>query len=136
MKNILTATILIVAGHVFMPACLDNFKGENPSPIVNVEPEPVVQDEVKRKGTIEVQLADWCSPCRKFKAAGIIKELEEAGWNIKYVKEIKSRKGNFIYPAFRVVIDGKSKTWTGFSTKAKFYATLKQNMKALGYETS
>ena len=100
MKEIATAILFIAAAHFFCVPALDDIQAENPLPIVKVE----VEKEPKRKGLIELQLADWCSPCRKFKAAGIIAELEKNGWTVKYSSKL-SRK----YPTFRVTIDGKSK---------------------------
>ena len=125
MKEITTAILFITAAHFFCVPALDDIQAENPLPIVKVEVEP----EPERKGTIELQLADWCSPCRKFKAAGIIAELEENGWEVKYTSSL-SRK----YPTFRITIDGKSKTWSGYSSKSRFYGHIKSFMNSLGYD--
>ena len=126
MKEITTAMVILVCVHFFYAPSTDDIQVENPQPIVKVE----VEEEVKSIRVIEVQLADWCSPCRKFKAAGIIAELEAAGWEIRPVTNLGKR-----YPAFRVVIDDKSMTWTGYSGKNSFYRTLKSKMKQLGHVT-
>ncbi len=105
MKEITTAIVILAAAHLFCVPALDDIKAENTLPIVKVE---VEDDKPATKGVIELQLADWCGPCRKFKAAGIITELEKAGWTVEYNNDM-SRK----YPTFRVTIDGKSKTWSG-----------------------
>ena len=89
-----------------------------------VKVEPVVVPV--KTALIEIQSADWCAPCRKFKASGIIKELKAQGWDIKYVSNLGKS-----YPTFRVWVDGKSKTWSGYGSKSSFYRTLKSNMKKL-----
>jgi len=98
--------------------------------------EPTVQDqrdsveEVEREpvktAIIEMQLADWCGPCRRFKASGAIKELEKNGWTIKYVDGIGKS-----YPSFRVWVDGKSGTFSGYSSKSSFFKKLKSIMKSI-----
>ena len=97
---------------------------------------PVVQDqrdsveEVEREpvktALIEMQLADWCGPCRRFKASGAIKELEKNGWTIKYTDGISSS-----YPSFRVWVDGESETFSGYSSKSSFFKRLKSIIKKL-----
>ena len=93
-------------------------------------PVEVVEDDVEAEaiGVIELQLADWCGPCKNFKRAGIIAELEANGWTVKYVSNISKK-----YPSFRVKVNGKSRSWTGYSNKSRFYSTLKRYMKDLGY---
>ena len=125
MKEIATAMLFIAAAHMFCVPALDDIQAENTLPIVKVE----VEEERKTKGTIELQLADWCSPCRKFKAAGIIDELKENGWEVKFVSNLSKK-----YPTFRVTIDGKSKTWSGYSSKSRFYGHIKSFMNSLGYD--
>ncbi len=126
MKEITTAIVILAAAHLFCVPALDDIKAENTLPIVKVE---VEDDKPATKGVIELQLADWCGPCRKFKAAAIITELEKAGWTVEYNNDM-SRK----YPTFRVTIDGKSKTWSGYSSKSRFYSHLKNFMNSLGYD--
>lgn len=128
MKEITTAIVILACVHFFYAPVSDDIQSGNPLPIVKVEVE--VEEEVKSVRVIEMQLADWCSPCRKFKAAGIVAELEEAGWTIKYVSNISKK-----YPSFRVVIDDKAMSWTGYSSKNSFYRTLKSKMKQLGHVT-
>lgn len=94
---------------------------------------PVVQDqrdsveEVEREpvktALIEMQLADWCGPCRRFKASGAIKELEKNGWTVEYKDGIANS-----YPSFRVWVDGKSSTFSGYSNKNNFFRILKKHM--------
>jgi len=124
MKEITIAILFIIAAHIFCVPLSDDIQAVNPQPVVIEDVEP----EVKVKGTIELQLADWCTPCKKFKAAGIIAELEELGWEIKYVSNIGKK-----YPSFRLVIDGKGLSWSGYGSKSSFYRTLKSKMKQLGY---
>jgi thiol-disulfide isomerase/thioredoxin len=124
MKELTTAIIFIGLAHLFCVPYAGEIQEVNAPLVAEEEIEP----EVKTKGTVELQLADWCSPCRKFKAAGIIEELEGLGWEIKYVSDIGNR-----YPAFRLVIDDKKVSWTGYSSKSSFYKTLKNKMKQLGY---
>ena len=116
--TLLSATTL---GIVFFYAnpndtTFDEVKNE----IVKVDPVPV------KTALIEIQTADWCAPCRRFKASGIIKELKAQGWDIKYVSNLGK-----CYPTFRVWVDGESKTWSGYGSKSSFYRTLKANMKKL-----
>ncbi|MGI9460541.1 MAG: hypothetical protein ACR2NF_11125, partial [Pirellulales bacterium] len=81
MKEIATSIVILAAAHFLCVPAFDGIQAESTLPIVNVE----VEDESPEyKGVIELQLADWCGPCRKFKAAGIIAELESAGWSVKY----------------------------------------------------
>lgn len=124
MKELAIAMLLIAAAHIYCVPASHDIQAENPLPVVEEDIEP----EVKTKGTIELQLAEWCGPCRKFKAAGIIKELEELGWEIKYVSDISKK-----YPSFRLVIDDKKVSWTGYSSKSSFYRMLKSKMKQLGF---
>ena len=78
------------------------------------------KEEVKPTSIVECQLADWCGPCRAFKRSGAISELEKAGWSIKYVTNIGKK-----YPSFRVVINGKSETFSGYSSKSGFFKKIK-----------
>ncbi len=126
MKEIATSIVILAAAHLFCVPALDDIQAENTLPIVNVE---VEDEKPASKGVVELQLADWCGPCRKFKAAGIIEELEEAGWTIKYSSNLSNR-----YPTFRLTIDGKSRTWSGYSSKSRFYSHLKNFMNSLGYD--
>ena len=105
MKEILTGILLIAGAHFICVPVSHDIQADNFLPVVEVE---VVDVQPKTKGVIELQLADWCAPCKKFKASGIIKELEEAGWTVKYSSDI-TRK----YPSFRLTIDGKSRVWSG-----------------------
>lgn len=110
----------------------DHNNSEQPAQVVtpdkDVSPAVEPKEEPKTMGVIELQLADWCGPCRKFKASGIIEELEANGWKIKYVSNLGKK-----YPSFRLRIKDKSSTWTGYSSKSGFYKTLKSKMKLLGY---
>jgi len=126
MKEITTAILFIAAAHLFCVPASDDIQARNFEPVVEVE---TIEVQPKTKGVIELQLADWCAPCKKFKASGIIKELEEAGWTIKYSSDI-ARK----YPSFRLTIDGKSRVWSGYSSKSRFYSHLKTYMNELGYD--
>ena len=81
-------------------------------------------EEVKpsvQKSVLECQVADWCAPCRAFKRSGAIEELKAKGWTIKYVTNIGTK-----YPSFRVVIDGKSETFSGYSNKSGLYRKIRQ----------
>ena len=126
MKEILAAILFIAAAHLFCVPASHDIQADNFLPVVEVE---TVEVQPRTKGVIELQLADWCGPCRKFKAAGIISELEEAGWTVKYSSDI-ARK----YPSFRLTIDGKSRVWSGYSSKSRFYSNLKSYMNELGYD--
>ena len=91
----------------------------------HVEPIVIVEPEVEpvKTAIIEMQLADWCGPCRRFKASGAIAELKKSGWEIKYTDGIARS-----YPSFRVWVDGKSSTFSGYSSKNNFFRILKTHM--------
>ena len=88
--------------------------------------EPEVLPEPVKTAIIEIQSADWCGPCKKFKASGAIKQLKAAGWEIKYVKGLSKT-----YPTFRVWVYGKSKTWSGYSSKKGFFDTMNKHVETL-----
>ncbi len=92
---------------------------------VHVEPIVIVEPDVEpiKTAIIEMQLADWCGPCRKFKASGAIAELKKKGWKIEYTDGIAKS-----YPSFRVWVDGKSSTFSGYSSKNSFFRILKKHM--------
>ena len=68
-------------------------------------------------GVIEIETADWCGPCKKFKRE-CKAELIKMGW------KIIEKKPNGRVPRFTVWKDGKAKTWTGYSSKKRFMAKL------------
>ena len=107
---------------------LTYFFCEPSKPVVQDQRDPVeeVEREPVKTALIEMQLADWCGPCRRFKASGAIKELEKNGWTIKYTDGISSS-----YPSFRVWVDGKSETFSGYSSKSSFFKRLKSIIKKL-----
>jgi len=102
----------------------------NPKPEDKQEVSPVVPVEPVMTAIIEMQLADWCGPCRRFKASGAIKELERKGWEIRYTDGIAKT-----YPSFRVWVDGKSSTFSGYSSKDGFFRKLKSVIKKLEEST-
>jgi len=130
MKEIVIALLLVLVAHLYCVPKSDDIQSLNLVTIVREEakPEPVIDDKPKHKGTVELQLADWCAPCKKFKQAGIIAELEAKGWKIKYVSDISKK-----YPSFRIRIDDKTKAWTGYGSKHSFYRMFNKMMKELGY---
>jgi len=93
--------------------------------------EPVVVDEVKvepepvKNAIIEYYTMPGCSPCIKFKNSGVIKQLEAKGWKVVKVSNGK------LAPTFTVWVNGKSLSWSGYSSKSSFFNTLKMKMKAL-----
>ena len=124
MKTHLTVSIcVLIAVYIFV----------HPSTEIRHEPSPQeeskVEVEVKpvaKNAIIELQLADWCGPCKKLKASGIVRELENKNWTVEYNDSIG---GSF--PTIRVWIKGKSRTFSGFSTKAAFYRTLNKHIRDL-----
>jgi len=90
-----------------------------------VEPIVIVEPEVEpiKTAVIEMQLADWCGPCRRFKASGAVAELKKNGWTVEYKSDIAKS-----YPSFRVWVDGKSSTFSGYSSKNNFFRILKKHM--------
>ena len=91
-----------------------------------IEIEIVVPKVIVKNAIIEMQLADWCGPCKRLKASGAIQELEKQGWTIVYTDGIASK-----YPSFRVWVDGKSKVFTGYSRKSSFFTRIKSIVKDL-----
>jgi len=91
-----------------------------------VEIEVVVPKVIIKNAIIEMQLADWCGPCKRLKASGAIQELERQGWTIVYTDGIASS-----YPSFRVWVDGESKVFSGYSRKSSFFSRIKSIVKDL-----
>jgi len=91
-----------------------------------IEIEIVVPKVIIKNAIIEMQLADWCGPCKRLKASGAIQELEKQGWTIVYTDGIASS-----YPSFRVWVDGESKVFTGYSRKSSFFTRIKSIVKDL-----
>jgi len=124
MKDILAAALFFVTLFVVVfttsdsPASKDK---QDDHAVVPVEPiEPV------KTAIIEIQTADWCGPCRKMKASGAIKELEKSGWTIVYRDDLGKS-----FPTFRVWVKGDSRTFSGFSTKSRLFAKIRQVMKEM-----
>ena len=113
--------IVVFAGcYLFVP----EYKTQTSDTHVEDRTEETTEDVkpvVENKSTIECQLADWCGPCKAFKRSGAIKELEAKGWTIKYVDGIGKS-----YPSFRVTVNGKSQTFSGYSNKSAFYRKVRQ----------
>ena len=91
-----------------------------------IEIEIVVPKVIIKNAIIEMQLADWCGPCKRLKASGAIQELEKQGWTIVYTDGIANS-----YPSFRVWVDGESKVFTGYSKKSSFFTRIKSIVKDL-----
>ena len=130
MRQVAFAVAAILLTHMIVDRVNQIAPAQEDKTTVVVKPEPIVDEKAEPRAVIELQLADWCSPCRKFKEAKIIQELEAKGWTIRYVTNISSK-----YPSFRLTIDGESRSWTGYSSKSSFYKTLKKYMKDLGVDT-
>lgn len=124
MKNhlIITLTLFIASCCLAVPSC--NVDPVDPIAVEVVEVTPEVVPT--KNAIIEMQLADWCSPCRAFKRSGIIKDLEAKGWTIVYTDDIASK-----YPSFRVWVNGESSTFSGYSNRASFFRTIKSIIKDL-----
>ena len=114
---IITATMFAVSLWAYFPVSNDTPAHVEPIVIVEPEVEPI------KTAIIEMQLADWCKPCRRFKASGAIAELKKNDWEIKYTDGIAKS-----YPSFRVWVDGKSSTFSGYSSKNNFFRILKKHM--------
>ena len=91
-----------------------------------IEVEIVVPKVIIKNAIIEMQLADWCGPCKRLKASGAIQELERQGWTIVYTDGIANS-----YPSFRVWVDGESKVFSGYSRKSYFFNRIKSIVKDL-----
>ena len=118
---IITATLFVAACCLPVASCNSDHVEEN-----LVEDEIVVPEVVVKNAIIEMQLADWCSPCKRLKASGAIQELEKQGWTIVYTGGIAKK-----YPSFRVWVNGKSKVFTGYSSKSSFFTRIKNIVKDL-----
>ena len=115
---IITSALFVLSLWAYLPL-------NTASTPARVEPIVIVEPEVEpvKTAIIEMQLADWCGPCRRFKASGAIAELKKSGWEIKYTDGIARS-----YPSFRVWVDGKSSTFSGYSSKNNFFRILKKHM--------
>ena len=115
---IITSALFVLSLWAYLPL-------NTTSTPARVEPIVIVEPEVEpvKTAIIEMQLADWCGPCRRFKASGAIAELKKSGWEIKYTDGIARS-----YPSFRVWVDGKSSTFSGYSSKNNFFRILKKHM--------
>ena len=91
-----------------------------------IEIEIVVPKVVIKNAIIEMQLADWCGPCKRLKASGAIQELEKQGWTIVYTDGIANS-----YPSFRVWVNGKSKVFKSYTSKSSFFNRIKSIVKDL-----
>ena len=118
---IITSALFVLSLWAYMPL-------DTASTPAHVEPIVIVEPEVEpvKTAIIEMQLADWCGPCRRFKASGAIAALKKSGWEIKYTDGIAKS-----YPSFRVWVDGKSSTFSGYSSKNNFFRILKKHMAEL-----
>ena len=116
------ASNLLVASLVWF--CVE----AKPAKIIEVVKEETVVDikPAEKHNILEYQSMRGCSPCIKFKNAKIIAELEAKGWKVVKVEGISKYS-----PSFRLWINGKQKSWTGYSSKKSFYRTFNQNMKDL-----
>lgn len=88
-------------------------------PVVEVEPEPA------KNAIIEYFSMPNCRQCINFKRSGIIRELEAKGWTVVKTDEGRSA------PTFTVWVNGKSASFTSYSSKSRFFRTLKSKMKDL-----
>ncbi len=123
MKTHLTAAICVfISAYVFVPEATTPIVDTKPTPIikpVDVTPTPTPEPEpVVKNGIVEIQTADWCAPCKRLKASGAIKDLENKGWDVQYVNGIGKS-----YPTIKIWVKGSSKTFSGFSSKSAFFRT-------------
>jgi len=128
MKSHLVIALIVFSGTFGFFKYQDHVKARAASAVEEkvIEIEIVVPKVIIKNAIIEMQLADWCSPCKKLKSSGAIQELEKQGWTIVYTDGIASK-----YPSFRVWVDGKSKVFTGYSKKSSFFARIKSIVKDL-----
>ena len=119
---IITASLFVAACCLPVASCNSDHVDPIVQPIVEVQPEVVPV----KNAIIEMQLADWCGPCRAFKRSGAIEELESKGWTVVYTDDIAKS-----YPSFKVWVNGKSSTFSGYSSKTRFFRTLKSIIKDL-----
>ncbi len=127
MKSHLIVALIVFAGTFSYFKYQDHVEARNAATVedtvvIEVTPPKVIV----KNAIIEMQLADWCSPCKRLKASGAIKELEDKGWTIVYTDGIASK-----YPSFRVWVDGESKVFTGYSKKSSFFTRIKNIVKEL-----
>ncbi len=93
--------------------------------VVDTVVEPEVKPVPVKNAIIEYFTMPNCRPCINFKRSGVIKELEAKGWTV--VKVDSGEKA----PTFTVWVNGKSAKFVGFSSKSRFFRTLKSKMKEL-----
>jgi hypothetical protein len=128
MKSHLVIALIVFSGTFGFFKYQDHVEARAASAVEEkvIEIEIVVPKVIVKNAIIEMQLADWCSPCKRLKASGAIQELEKQGWTIVYTDGIASK-----YPSFRVWVDGESKVFTGYSRKSSFFSRIKSIVKDL-----
>lgn len=126
MKSHLIVALIVFTGTFSFFKYQDHVEAINAAAEEKVVIEVTPPKVVVKNAIIEMQLADWCSPCKRLKASGAIQELERKGWTIVYTDGIASK-----YPSFRVWVNGESKTFTGYSKKSSFFSRIKSIVKDL-----
>jgi len=128
MKSHLVIALIVFSGTFSFFKYQDHVEARAVSTVEEkvIEIEIVVPKVIVKNAIIEMQLADWCSPCKRLKASGAIQELEKQGWTIVYTDGIASK-----YPSFRVWVNGESKVFTGYSKKSSFFTRIKNIVKDL-----
>ena len=128
MKSHLTVALIVFVGTFSFFRYQDHVEARAVSTVEEkaIETEIVVPKVIAKNAIIEMQLADWCGPCKRLKASGAIQELERQGWTIVYTDGIANS-----YPSFRVWVDGESKVFTGYSRKSSFFTRIKSIVKEL-----
>ena len=119
----------IMAAVVLLATCWFVPSSDSDATTVDVTPVQVVPDDVPEKlynAVIEYKTADWCPPCRAWKRSGARAAMEKQGWKFVATDEIPGG-----YPSFRVWVNGKSETFSGYSTRNGWYRTIKSIAKRL-----
>jgi len=128
MKSHLIVALIVFCGTFSFFKYQDHVESKTASAVEEkiAEIEIIVPKVVIKNAIIEMQLADWCGPCKRLKASGAIQELERQGWTIVYTDGVARS-----YPSFRVWVDGESKVFSGYSSKSSFFNRIKSIVKDL-----
>lgn len=100
-----------------------------PTVPMNIEDNIVIVDEDEEPeyaGKLEYMTASWCSPCKKMKADKALEAARALGYEVVENSGLGRR-----YPAFRLTVNGRSKSWTGYSSKSRFLNNIKKYQEQL-----
>jgi len=115
--HLISSVILFCAAVIYTQPLYQLVKVEDEKKV-----EVIVDEAPVSLGTLEYMTASWCSPCKKMKADKALDAARALGYDVVENSSLGRR-----YPAFRLTVNGKVKSWTGYSSKSRFISTIKQH---------